>query len=305
MSLLHTTIDDLPVFENVIIVINVNTWISTTLAILSAKKTTDYPVVVIDCSNNDDDIKILQKLSYEFDFYLIKMPLQRHGLTLDLLFRKINAKYICLLDSDAEIIDFSFFRNELIHDENTFGIGFINGPFPLDEKSWPHGGGSGLIYYQERMYIPCVLLKREKIIEALDAGCSFKDKWEFNDFPIRSIARLLYRRFRFKLFLKNDIPFLKYFRKTYYDYHKPSMVIYDTGAQVYMFLKYKCGYDFIGLPERFHNRYFNHFFGMTRKILNPDDGNTTSLNSVETLIATRLNDIYNFDVAKIKREYFL
>ena len=199
-------INDLPTFETVIIIINVNTWTSTTLAVLSAKKAADYPIVVIDCSPDDSEIEHLSKLSLLLGFYLVKMPLQTHGRTLDLLFRTVNAKYVLLLDSDAEIIDYSLFKNELLHEKDTFGVGFVHGPCPLSEPKYP--GMAKFKFYQERMFIPCVLLKREKIIEALDAGCSFDIKERFNDFPVPFIARQLKRRFHFKFFQKHDFPLL-------------------------------------------------------------------------------------------------
>jgi hypothetical protein len=294
-----TFIDNLPAFETVIIIINVNTWTATTLAVLSAKKATNYPIVVIDCSTDDSEIEHLSKLSSLFDFYLIKMPLQIHGRTLDLLFRTVNAKYILLLDSDAEITDYSFFKSELLYEKDTFGVGFVHGPSPMSEHSMQ---AAKFKYYQERMFIPCVLLKREKIIEALDAGCSFEAKDKFNDFPIPFIARQLHRRFHFRFFHKHDFPLLKYFRRTYNDYYKPSMIYYDTGAEVYMFLKYKCCYDFIGLPVKFHDRYFKHYHGITRKVLNPGDANSTELQTVEAVILDRLRNIYNFDIASINNE---
>jgi hypothetical protein len=155
------------------------------------------------------------------------------------------------------------------------------------------------LYYQERMYIPCVLLKRDKILEALDAGCSFEAKDKFNDFPVSIIAQQFYRRFHFKFFQKIDFPLLKYFRRVYYDFYRPSMIYYDTGAEVYMYLKYKRLYDFIGLPVKYHGRYFNHYHGITRKVLNPDDSNSTDLQTVERFIQDRLLNVYNFDVSAI------
>ena len=289
-------IENLPVFNTVIIIINVNTYISTILAVLSAKKATKHPIIVIDCSTDENEIIILSKLSSTIDFYLIKMPLQIHGRTLDLLFRTVNAKYILLLDSDAEITDYSFFENKLIDESDTFGIGFIHGPCPMSENSMR---AAKFLYYQERMYIPCVILKREKIMEALDAGYSFEAKDKYNDFPVSFIARQFYRRFHFNFFQKYDFPFLKYFRRVYYDFYRPSMIYYDTGAEIYMFLKYKCSYDFIGLPVKYHNRYFNHYHGITRKVLNPDDPNSTDLQSLETVILDRLRNVYNFNISSI------
>jgi hypothetical protein len=138
-----------------------------------------------------------------------------------------------------------------------------------------------------------VLVKRQMILEALDAGCSFAAKKVYNDFPLLPlIARLAYYRLFFVFFQEHDMPIFAPFRRRYNDYHKPSMVYYDTGAEVYMYLKYKCGYDFIGLPEKYHGRYFNHYHGITRKMLNKKDANSSEYKPDE--IEKRLVDVYGF-----------
>jgi hypothetical protein len=282
----------LPEFETVVIIINVNTHLSTTLALFSAIKHTDAPCIIIDCSSNNNEMTYFQNLKRQFSFYLFHLPLNAHGVTLDFLFRNIKADNILLLDSDAEITDFSFFKNDIFNEKKVFGIGFIHGPCPMLEQNWI---AAKFMYYQERMHIPCVLLKRNNVIEALDAGCSFMAKEKYNDFPVNFIAHIFYERFLFPCFQKHDFPFLKFFRRTYYDYFKPSMIYYDTGAEVYCYLKYKCCYNFIGMSVDYHTKYYNHYHGITRKILNLGDSNSTDLNDVENLIRERLFSDYGFD----------
>jgi hypothetical protein len=288
----------LPAFKTLIVIINVDTKFSTTLALLSAKRQSHYDILLIDCSKNELELKFFEKLQERYKFYLIKLPLKIHGETLDFVFKNVNAEYILLLDSDAEIINFSFFENELLFEKDTFGVGFIHGPNRMDQGDMKGGKFS---YYQERMYIPCVLLKTSIIIEAINNGYSFAAKKIYNDFPfIPFISHLLYFRFYFKFFQKHDIPFLKYFRRRYNDFYRPSMVYYDTGAEIFMFLKYKLGYNFIGLPVKFHDRYFNHYHGITRKVMNNADDNSSDYKIVINEIVDKLVKKYQFD-----RELFL
>jgi hypothetical protein len=156
--------------------------------------------------------------------------------------------------------------------------------------------GGIFCYYQERMYIPCVLLKTVPVKEALRSGHSFAAKKVYNDFPLIPLfSRLLYYRFYFNFFQRHDISILRLFRKIYNDYYKPSMIYYDTGADIYMYLKYKCGYDFIGLPQRYSNQYFAHYHGITRKILNPKDFNSKNYDTIQDEISNNLKTKYLFD----------
>jgi hypothetical protein len=228
------------------------------------------------------------------------LPLKVHGETLDFLFKKIKSHNILLLDSDAEIINSSFLYNDLYHDDNVFGVGFTNGPSPMSDnggiRDWR------FMYYQERMFIPCVLLKTKKINEAIDAGCSFAAKDKYNDFPvIPYLGRLLNRRFHFKYFQKYDILILNLFRQTYNDYYKPSRIYYDTGAEIYMYLRYKCCYCFLGIPMLFHTKYFNHYLGLTRKVLNPQDITASDYNDIIDEIIDRLINVYAFDISLIDK----
>lgn len=188
--------------------------------------------------------------------------------------------------------------DRFIDSDNIFGYGFIHGPSPMTNKDMR---GGKFCYYQERMYIPCVFLKVLLVKEAIQAGCSFAAKKVYNDFPlIPIVSKLLYYRFYFNYFQEHDISILRLFRKRYSDYYKPSMVYYDTGAEIYMYLKYKCGYDFIGLPVRYHKQYFAHYHGITRKTLNKNDFNSTPYDEVEKEVEFNLKTKYSFTMDNIK-----
>jgi hypothetical protein len=298
--MIYSDINELPKFETLTVIINVDTYLSTTLAVLSAAKYTEFPILIVDCSKNNFELNYFEKILnspiyYQKNrYYLIALPLKIHGETLDILFRRIKANSILLLDSDAEITNFSFFENDLYDDDRVFGIGFTNGPAYLSKTT----GEKKFIYYQERMFAPCVLLKTKKINEAIDAGCTFSAKIKFNDFPLLPyIGKQLNRRFRFKYFRDHDIPILNLFRQTYNDYNKPSKIYYDTGSEIYMYLRYKCCYYFIGIPGEFHTKYFNHYLGLTRSLLNQDNFFASGYNDVTNKIIDVLTKSYGFDVS--------
>ena len=292
-------INDLPKFEKVAVIINVKTHVSSTLALLSVHKKVKCPIVLFDCSEDDFESHYFELLQKEFNFFIIKLPLRIHGLTLDYIFKNINAKYILLMDSDAEIKKSEYFENDLFYHQNSFGLGFINGPCWLSEIS--AGAGGKFVFYQERMFMPCVLLKREMVLDALNAECSFAAKEILNDTPIRLINRVIKKRFKIDYFKEHDIKILNLLRKTYYDYNKPSRIIYDTGAEIYLYLKYRLFRNFIGVPETFHTRYFNHYFGLTRKTLNNQDKNIGNHNNINIRICSILEREYNFDIKKLDK----
>jgi hypothetical protein len=98
------TIDSLPEFDTVTVIINIDTRASTTLALLSALRFTQFPVLIIESSKNSDELSYFKELQNKYNFYIITLPLNIHGKTLDYLFLKLKANNILLLDSDAEIL---------------------------------------------------------------------------------------------------------------------------------------------------------------------------------------------------------
>lgn len=286
-------IDELPVFSTITVIINVDTCMVTTLAIFSAKRYTSDDVLVLDCSKDKNEIEYLEKLQTKEKFYLCKLPLQIHGKTIDFLFRALKADYIRLLDSDAELLSSNWIGTDLLGKGSVFGCGFFHEPHMMDNKAMR---GGKFHFYQERMYIPCVLLKTKFVKQALEAGKTFAAKKVYNDFPrLPLLSHLLYFRFAFRFFQNHDVRLFRIFRHTYGEYFKPSMVYYDTGAEIYLYLKYQKGLDFIGYPMKYHNSYFSHYHGITRKILNKKDFNATSYDDVGRIVYHRLCSEYHFD----------
>lgn len=269
------------------VIINVSTKWVTTLALLSVNRYAQMPILVIDCESKDGSLEHFIRLMKVYDFDLLSAPLKKHGETLDWLFDKILAEKVLLVDSDAEILspDVLQMMETYIGEDKVFGCGFVHAP------CWfPNHYAVG--YYQERMWLPLTMLKVSYVREALNAGHSFADKTVLNDFPASEfVSRLLELRFRYPSMRGWRLPWLNWLKESYYG-HKPSYVYYDTGADVYQFLKYQRGLHFVGLPHELHERYVAHYHGVTRSLLNPLDDNCTRHGDVIDRVRGRLEQVY-------------
>ena len=109
------------------IIINVNTKLVTTLALMSAIKFAQMPVLLIDCESNDGSLDHFTALMKRYDFDILTAPLNSHGKTLDWIFKEINVEKILLIDSDLEIENpaiITFFK-EYIDEPNIFGCAVL------------------------------------------------------------------------------------------------------------------------------------------------------------------------------------
>jgi len=283
--------------EEHLVIINVNTKLLTTLSLLSALKHAEMPVLVIDCQSADGSFEYFSNLMKSFDFDLFSMPLNRHGATLDWIFTHIHSNKVLLMDSDAELLNsdiLGVFRG-FIDDEKTFGCGFVDGPGVMSDDVHPRDG-----YYEERFWAPFVMLKTSLVQEAIREGCSFVAKTYFNDFAASQfLSRILMIRYRIPISKNIRLSWLDPFRRSFHG-HKPSYVVFDTGAEVYHHLKYAKDYLFIGFPAHFSERYVRHFGGVTRLLLQPevddraDSGLEVSLDSMHAVILKRLREKYDF-----------
>jgi hypothetical protein len=180
------TIDSLPKFDTVTVIINVDTKKATTLALFSALRFTKFPILIVESSKNKGELVYFEKLQEKYNFYIIVLPLNLHGKTLDYLFQNLKADNILLLDSEAEILSNDLrggggvYILNFITGDNIFGYDFIQGPSSMTNKDMR---GGAFCFYQERMYIPCVLLKVLPVKEAIQAGCSFAAKKSIMTFP--------------------------------------------------------------------------------------------------------------------------
>jgi hypothetical protein len=307
-------ITELPSAEEQVVITNVNTKIATTLALMSALKYAEMPVIILDCKSDDahwiigqtrsivsdGSYEYFSKLMNDFEFDLLSIPLRSYGSTLDWLFSHVPSRKVLLIDSDAELLNAEIIKlaHEYIDDENTFGFGFIDGPFWWDqhevvrvfqEEPFPPRG-----YYEERPWLPFAMLKSSMVREATQAGCSFELRKVPNDFaPSQLISHYLLKRYRFSIFRKSNLTWLDPFKRSFHG-HKPSWVLYDTGADVYQYLKYERGYDFVGLPARLHSRYVSHFWGLSRLELDPKDTHGTPFTKIQDTVKRRLDEVYGF-----------
>lgn len=286
------TINEIPYTDKIGIIINVSTKYVTSLALLSSIKWLNIPILLIDCESTDNSYEYFEKLNQSHEFYLTRLPLKKHGFTLDYIFQNINAKYLYLIDSDTEIIndDIIHLIDKFIPFDNVFGAGFEHSASWLDRNflSFRYG------YYAERMWIPFTCLNIEKIREALNNKKSFIDTCIFNDFPlIPIISRVLMKRFKLPLFNRFRLKILNPFKNTYYG-EKPSYIFYDTGAKIHEYLKHKKGYYFVGIPAHFHETSVLHYHGITRRILAPNDENSTVISDYGKIIE-KLKNLYKIE----------
>jgi glycosyltransferase involved in cell wall biosynthesis len=290
MHLQH--INELKATDEQAVIINVSTKLVTTLALMSALKYANMPILVIDCESTDESVQHFTKLMKRYQFDLLSAPLQNHGYTLDWLFLNIPAQKVLLIDSDLEITKPGIIElmRMLIEHRRAFGSGVVHPGSWMTAHNMPHA------YYEERMWIPLTLLNVQIVRMALQRGQSFLPGSVFNDFPPSEfISRLLVKRFRIPVARNLKLSWLNMFKR---DFHgiKPSFVQYDTGATLYHYLKTQQQYEFMGLPLWVGQRYTTHFHGLTRLLLNKRDTNGVKLDSIVDQVTRRLWDAYGISV---------
>lgn len=266
------------------IIINVGTRLPTTLALLSALRHAGMPVLLVDCESKDDSLPVFRALMERERFDLLSLPLRPHGRTLDRLFAEVRAEKILLVDSDLEILGAEIVARmrEFIDDPRTFGCGFVDGPgFLVAESGFLHNA-----YYAERPWMPLVMLKVERVREALAAGVSFADNVVFNDFVTGGLLTRVARRL--------GVPVPGALRATY-NSMRPELVFYDTGAALYEELRFRKEQLFVGLPAHFAPRYATHFSGVSRHVV---QGGGTPIDVIATTVIERLRGVYGIEATR-------
>ncbi len=295
--MLMRTLAELPERGEQAIIINAGTKLVSTLALVSALRFTGMPVLVIDCELPESDASFghFNALMTRFEFDLIQMPLRRHSAALDTLFSEVPARKVLLIDSDVEILNGDLFAlmREFIDEETVFGAGLIEGPnWMTNQHGFARHG-----YFEERMWIPLTMLKVAPVRTALGQGQSFAERQVFNDFaPSRHVSRIVGSlRYRFPALAERQLGWFDAFKESHHGM-KPWLVWHDTGSELFRYLKYSAGYQFVGLPAEFHSRYARHFSGVTNNKLNPGLELGTSLNDVETYARARLGESYGIEM---------
>jgi hypothetical protein len=275
------------------IIINHNTKALTLLALLSALRYANVPVLLIDCASTDGSFDFFKSSMGKYDFDLMSAPLKKHGRTLDSVFSLIKDEKVLLIDSDIEILDYEIisFLNRHINEPNVFASGFLNGPAWLTDKNFQGTSFENALYH-ERPFMPVVLWKVQYVKEALQAGYSFADKMVNNEFAqlppgLSGIARRFFR------LIHKESPHI--FRKRYFLSY-PKSIFYDTGANIYEYLRYERFLSFVNLPEPCHIKYITHFWGATRNAINANDNHTGEMiksNTLKDMVRQRLKVTYN------------
>jgi hypothetical protein len=293
----YKEISEIPFTKEIAIVINVSTKYVSTLALLSIKKHTDLPVLLIDCHapNDDGSYDYFSKLLNQVDFGLLQLPLKSHGSTLDYIFRNIKSDRVLLLDSDAEILSgdvVSFFLKES-RKETYFGAGFKH---EFRRIEYENGGYKNGLYC-ERMWLPLCVLDVKKVTEALDANKSFNVKTLFSNKPtFQRVARKFHKRYKYPYF-RTHFSFLSRvfgFRFLNFDVE---WIFCDTGALLFQYLCYSKQYDYSGITENSYPDYAIHALGVTRGILS-DDSEVARFETYKTFIS-KINEVYLIDVRGI------
>jgi hypothetical protein len=129
----------------------------------------------------------------------------------------------------------------------------------------------------------------------LRSGLSFIDRTILNDVAgSRLLSRLLAARFRLPGMRQSKLSWLNPFRNTY-NGRKPPFVYCDTGADVYQYLRYQRGHNFVGFPAALHERYAFHFHGATRRTLDASDLNSLQHGTTD-VVPQRLAEGYGVRV---------
>ena len=273
-----------------VVIINCSTRELTALALVSAHRHGGLPVTVIDCESTDGSVDYLNALQREFPFAMAHLPLDRHGATLDRIFRETTRDALLLLDSDAEILDprlVPAMRDALA--PGTYGSGFLHAGDWLPPN---HGGGAHKGWYAERMWIPCVMLDVAAVREALAAGASFAQRVTGNEMPQWPwLSTLLRQRFRIPGLRALALDGLRSSRRKVGG-EKPHYVYHDTGADVHDFLANRRGLMFADLGAAWWPTAVAHRHGVTRRQLRPWMRNAADVGASRAFAVERIARVY-------------
>ncbi len=295
----------MPACNAEIAIINCSTKELTALALASALRHGGLPATVIDCESTDGSVEFFKQLQQQLDFKLAHLPLRRHGVTLDRIFRETARDALLLLDSDAEILDPMLVPRMLESmGPGTYGTGFLHagawlgaehdggsaaGQRDGDPLGRPGGGSVG--YYAERMWIPCVMLNVSAVREALAAGLSFRQRIVGNEVPWRWLAQLLALRFRIPGVRRMRLDALRSLHRDYVGL-RPNYIYRDTGADLHDDFVNRRGLAFADLGAAWWPTAVAHYHGATRRQLRPGMRNATDVVASRADAVTRMSKIY-------------
>lgn len=285
-----TALDALHDLDTVAVIINVNTRLVATLALVSTLRHCQLPVLMIDCESDDGSLAFFRSLRCSRDFYLLSRPLRAHGVALDEIFASTSCRRLLLVDSDIEIKHDALISKMLEAMDGTthWGAGFLH------ERGWLQPPAAIEGWYVERMWIPLVLIDVAAARRALTAGHSFDHRKVPNDvagWPL--LSYLLSLRFVLSWFRARRLRFLERFRGAC-DGVKPAFIYFDTGADVHRYLQESSSPEsrFAALPLGYSGSWLTHLHGVTRKKLKWWDINATRESSVLEGVKSTLHTEY-------------
>jgi glycosyltransferase involved in cell wall biosynthesis len=273
------------------VIINCSTRWMTTLALFSALRYLDIPILVVDCESTDGSWDWFSELSKKNKFDLTKARLRPHGSTLDYLFAQIPADALLLIDSDLEILSsqVAVKITQAAMEGNNYGAGFLH------ESEWIRGGHTpewAKGFYMERMWIPFTCLKVAPVKLALAAGNTFLHSRTYLEFPKSALlSKALYARHRLPVVKHFKLEFLNRFR---FDGTALGAAFreYDTGAKMHEYFQQSTSLKFVNLGMDLCSTSVKHCHGITRSTLSPGLDNSTQPNIVRAEVMRRLKDEY-------------
>lgn len=273
------------------VIINCSTKLVSTLALLSALRFANIPVLLIDCESTDGSWVWFSQLMQSYRFDMLSMPLRPHGKTLDILFLQTGDQSLLLLDSDLEIRDAIVMEkvSQAMLTPNAYGAGFMH--YGGDMSSHGHTKvDAGR--YMDRMWIPFSFLKTNDVRDAIRAGATFMHSRHYLEFPwSRYISKLLYVRHRLPWL--RDIS-INRFRAARQRIHGEQYTFreYDTGAHIHEALA-RAGKHLVHLGEPYHSQSVHHYHGVTRATLTVGQSNATAPSTIADEVEHRLRTQYN------------
>ncbi|MDT8409784.1 MAG: hypothetical protein RQ741_09325 [Wenzhouxiangellaceae bacterium] len=269
------------------VVINVDTYPVTALALLSLRCGCSVPILLLDCSRRKIERARARALARHLSIDYQSAPLRPHGITLDWLFGHLAAERVLLVDSDAELLDPDLIEllDASTRAKDCFGAGFVQETSTIGQGDTPYA------VYMRRMWIPFCMLRTSLVRKSLAAGRSFDHFKVYNDVPaLPGLSRLLSLRNRLPMARRWSLKFLDRFRNEFYGV-KPSIVYHDTGAEIFSWLLER-GYRFDELAWERQREMVLHHHGVTRRRLNRFDNNSASPAEVAGYARRRIEEHY-------------
>lgn len=294
---IYKHLQDIPFSHEKALIVNVHTLLSTTLALASASRYLQVPLVVIDCPwQGQSDWESLCRLQTKYDFDLVSCPLRTHGDTLDDAFLHLQTDWLYLVDSDVELLNDTGIQamramrdHNLLPADQVFGVG-------LQQVS-----GFGLppmerVFHAERMWVPFCCLSAEKVRREIKCHTSFNIASQANygrmgGGILRVRRKLLKMGCRYLARWVDEV--LNLFRYQYKKQHIDS-TLYDTGALIYEQLR-KQGLHYLGLSFYSYPAFVVHYCGITRSQMYENEPVATQMQDIEQTIRHTLLNKYDFD----------